>query len=116
MSIGGGVTKLTLPHLNKDDEGLYTLRIWSKDGTAEHRAYLFVKGTHYVMHNLTITKITGRGTWLWKEYEIEGIITIQMDPPKNLCCVYLALRNKDLRANILKHWFWRAITFSLTLK
>uniref|UniRef100_A0A671Q7G1 Myomesin-2-like n=1 Tax=Sinocyclocheilus anshuiensis TaxID=1608454 RepID=A0A671Q7G1_9TELE len=43
MSIGGGVAKLTLPHLNKDDEGLYTLRIWTKDGTAEHSAYLFVK-------------------------------------------------------------------------
>ncbi len=45
MSIGGGVAKLTLPHLNKDDEGLYTLRIWTKDGTAERSAYLFVKGT-----------------------------------------------------------------------
>ncbi len=56
MSIGGGVTKLTLPHLNKDDEGLYTLRIWSKDGTTEHSAYLFVKGTAYVMHNLTSLK------------------------------------------------------------
>uniref|UniRef100_A0A673JGI3 M-protein, striated muscle-like n=1 Tax=Sinocyclocheilus rhinocerous TaxID=307959 RepID=A0A673JGI3_9TELE len=43
MSIGGGVAKLTLPHLNKDDEGLYTLCIWTKDGTAEHSAYLFVK-------------------------------------------------------------------------
>ncbi|XP_059385239.1 M-protein, striated muscle isoform X4 [Carassius carassius] len=43
MSVGGGVAKLTLPHLNKDDEGLYTLRIWTKDGTAEHSAYLFVK-------------------------------------------------------------------------
>ncbi|XP_051957464.1 myomesin-2 isoform X3 [Xyrauchen texanus] len=43
MSIGGGVAKLTFPHLNKDDEGLYTLRIWTKDGTVEHSAYLFVK-------------------------------------------------------------------------
>ncbi|XP_051528125.1 myomesin-2 isoform X3 [Myxocyprinus asiaticus] len=43
MSIGGGVARLTFPHLNKDDEGLYTLRIWTKDGTAEHSAYLFVK-------------------------------------------------------------------------
>lgn len=43
MSIGGGVAKLALPHLNKDDEGLYTLRIWTKDGTTEHSAYLFVK-------------------------------------------------------------------------
>uniref|UniRef100_A0A8B9JAC9 Myomesin-2 n=1 Tax=Astyanax mexicanus TaxID=7994 RepID=A0A8B9JAC9_ASTMX len=43
MSICGGAAKLTLPHLNKDDEGLYTLRIWTKDGTTEHSAYLFVK-------------------------------------------------------------------------
>lgn len=43
MSIGGGTAKLTLPHLNKDDEGLYTLRIWTKDGTTEHSAYLFVR-------------------------------------------------------------------------
>lgn len=44
MHVGGGVAKLTLPHLNKDDEGLYTLRIWTKKGTTEHSAYLFVKG------------------------------------------------------------------------
>uniref|UniRef100_A0A4W4G453 Myomesin 2a n=1 Tax=Electrophorus electricus TaxID=8005 RepID=A0A4W4G453_ELEEL len=43
MSVGGGTAKLTFPHLNKDDEGLYTLRIWTKDGTTEHSAYLFVK-------------------------------------------------------------------------
>ncbi|XP_076880759.1 myomesin-2 isoform X2 [Brachyhypopomus gauderio] len=43
MSVGGGTAKLSLPHLNKDDEGLYTLRIWTKDGTTEHSAYLFVK-------------------------------------------------------------------------
>ncbi|XP_077059158.1 myomesin-2 isoform X7 [Siphateles boraxobius] len=43
MSIGGGVAKLALPHLNKDDEGLYTVRFWTKDGTTEHSAYLFVK-------------------------------------------------------------------------
>ena len=44
MKIGGGVASLTLPHLAKDDEGLYTLRMWTKDGTAEHSAYLFVRG------------------------------------------------------------------------
>lgn len=43
MSVGGGVASLTFPYLNKDDEGLYTVRIWCKDGTAEHSAYLFVK-------------------------------------------------------------------------
>ncbi|XP_031732957.1 M-protein, striated muscle isoform X3 [Anarrhichthys ocellatus] len=42
MSVGGGGARLTLPHLAKDDEGLYTLRIFTKDGTAEHSAYLFV--------------------------------------------------------------------------
>uniref|UniRef100_A0A667ZN57 Myomesin 2a n=1 Tax=Myripristis murdjan TaxID=586833 RepID=A0A667ZN57_9TELE len=43
MTVGGGAAKLTLPHLAKDDEGLYTLRIFTKDGTAEHSAYLFVE-------------------------------------------------------------------------
>ncbi|XP_056136013.1 myomesin-2 [Lampris incognitus] len=43
MSVGGGAARLTLPHLAKDDEGLYTLRIFTKDGTAEHSAYLFVE-------------------------------------------------------------------------
>ncbi|KAL7404930.1 hypothetical protein ABVT39_021246 [Epinephelus coioides] len=42
MSVGGGSARLTLPHLAKDDEGLYTLRIFTKDGTSEHSAYLFV--------------------------------------------------------------------------
>ncbi|XP_051802145.1 M-protein, striated muscle isoform X3 [Acanthochromis polyacanthus] len=42
MSTCGGAARLTLPHLAKDDEGLYTLRIFTKDGTAEHSAYLFV--------------------------------------------------------------------------
>lgn len=42
MSVGGGLARLKLPHLAKDDEGLYTLRIFTKDGTAEHSAYLFV--------------------------------------------------------------------------
>lgn len=45
VSVGGGVARLTLPHLAKDDEGLYTLRIFTKDGTTEHSAYLFVSGT-----------------------------------------------------------------------
>uniref|UniRef100_A0A8C4HZS2 Myomesin 2a n=1 Tax=Dicentrarchus labrax TaxID=13489 RepID=A0A8C4HZS2_DICLA len=42
MSVSGKAARLTLPHLAKDDEGLYTLRIFTKDGTAEHSAYLFV--------------------------------------------------------------------------
>ncbi|XP_040001768.1 myomesin-2 isoform X2 [Xiphias gladius] len=42
MAVSGSAARLTLPHLAKDDEGLYTLRIFTKDGTAEHSAYLFV--------------------------------------------------------------------------
>ncbi|XP_069545557.1 M-protein, striated muscle isoform X1 [Brachyistius frenatus] len=42
MFVGGGAASLTLPQLAKDDEGLYTLRIFTKDGTSEHSAYLFV--------------------------------------------------------------------------
>ncbi|CAL9701017.1 unnamed protein product [Knipowitschia caucasica] len=42
MSVGGGVARLTLPSLAKDDEGLYTVRIYAKDGTVDHSAYLFV--------------------------------------------------------------------------
>ena len=45
MTVGGGLARLTLPRLAKDDEGLYTLRIYTKDGTTEHSAYLFVQGT-----------------------------------------------------------------------
>lgn len=54
MSVSGGAARLTLPHLAKDDEGLYTLRIFTKDGTAEHSAYLFVKGTNIMPHCHTV--------------------------------------------------------------
>lgn len=52
MSVGGGAARLTLPHLAKDDEGLYTLRIFTKDGTAEHSAYLFVSGKTHPGENI----------------------------------------------------------------
>ncbi|KAL0177332.1 hypothetical protein M9458_026226, partial [Cirrhinus mrigala] len=39
---GGGVAKLSLTQLAKDDEGLYTLRMVTKGGDAVHRAYVFV--------------------------------------------------------------------------
>ncbi|KAJ8013716.1 hypothetical protein DPEC_G00032670 [Dallia pectoralis] len=37
---GRGTTKLTLPHLNKDDEGFYTLRMVTKGGDAVHCAFV----------------------------------------------------------------------------
>lgn len=35
---------LTLVHLNKEDEGLYTLRVNTKSGFDTHSAYVFVRG------------------------------------------------------------------------
>ncbi|KAJ8383756.1 hypothetical protein AAFF_G00215150 [Aldrovandia affinis] len=43
IEAGGGIARLTLPHLHKDDEGLYTLRMVTKGGTAQHSAYVFVE-------------------------------------------------------------------------
>uniref|UniRef100_A0A7N6BUI0 Myomesin 2a n=1 Tax=Anabas testudineus TaxID=64144 RepID=A0A7N6BUI0_ANATE len=42
IETGRGVTTLTLPNLYKDDEGLYTLRMVTKGGTAEHSAFVSV--------------------------------------------------------------------------
>lgn len=44
MESGGGVAKLTLTCLAKDDEGLYTLRMVTKGGDAVHKAYVYVEG------------------------------------------------------------------------
>lgn len=35
---------LTLVHLNKEDEGLYTLRVNTKSGFDSYSAYVFVRG------------------------------------------------------------------------
>lgn len=44
IEAGRGFTTLTLPNLYKDDEGLYTLRMVTKGGTAEHSAFVSVAG------------------------------------------------------------------------
>lgn len=35
---------LTLIHLNKEDEGMYTMRVVTKSGYDTYSAYVFVKG------------------------------------------------------------------------
>lgn len=45
MFFGEGQASLSFSHLNKDDEGLYTLRIVSRGGISEHSAFMFVRGT-----------------------------------------------------------------------
>ncbi|XP_061600515.1 M-protein, striated muscle isoform X1 [Cololabis saira] len=42
IETGRGFTTLHLPHLYKDDEGLYTLRMVTKGGTGEHSAFVSV--------------------------------------------------------------------------
>lgn len=37
---------LTLVHLNKEDEGMYTLRVNTKSGFDTYSAYVFVRGNH----------------------------------------------------------------------
>lgn len=40
----GDRATLTLTHLNKEDEGIYTLRVITKSGYQTHSAYVFVRG------------------------------------------------------------------------
>jgi len=44
LYFGEGQAALSFTHLNKDDEGLYTLRMVTKGGVSEYSAYLFVRG------------------------------------------------------------------------
>ncbi|XP_073763679.1 myomesin-1 isoform X8 [Danio rerio] len=43
MHWSGDRATLTLTHLNKEDEGLYTLRVITKSGFQSHSAYVFVR-------------------------------------------------------------------------
>lgn len=44
MHFSGECATLTLTHLNKEDEGLYTMRVLTKSGYELHSAYVFVRG------------------------------------------------------------------------
>lgn len=44
MHWSGDRATLTLTHLNKEDEGLYTLRVTTKSGYETYSAYIFVRG------------------------------------------------------------------------
>lgn len=73
MKVGGGAARLTLPHLAKDDEGLYTLRIFTKDGTAEHSAYLFVSGRIMKINKSSLHWFLRSANWVtfsWKSWNI----------------------------------------------
>lgn len=44
MHWSGDRATLTLTHLNKEDEGLYTLRVTTKSGYETYSSYVFVRG------------------------------------------------------------------------
>lgn len=44
MHWSGGHASLTLAHLNKEDEGLYTLRVVMGEYYEQYSAYVFVRG------------------------------------------------------------------------
>lgn len=46
MHFSGDRATLTLTHLNKEDEGLYTLRVITKSGYETYSAYIFVRGVY----------------------------------------------------------------------
>ncbi|XP_016325190.1 myomesin-1 [Sinocyclocheilus anshuiensis] len=58
MHWSGDRATLTLSHLNKEDEGLYTLRVITKSGFETHSAYVFVRVgmTHWAQCNDTPVK------------------------------------------------------------
>lgn len=47
MHWSGERASLTLTHANKEDEGLYTLRVIMGDYYEEYSAYVFVRGKTY---------------------------------------------------------------------
>lgn len=61
MHWSGDKATLTLSHLNKEDEGLYTLRVTTKSGYETYSAYVFVRGV--IMLTL---QISNQHCVLWK--------------------------------------------------
>lgn len=56
MHWSGDRATLTLTHLNKEDEGLYTLRVITKSGYETYSAYVFVRGG-YTLPETTFLEI-----------------------------------------------------------
>lgn len=61
MYWSGDKATLTLTHLNKEDEGLYTLRVTTKSGYETYSAYVFVRGGYTDI--LLKSKLGKNGCW-----------------------------------------------------
>lgn len=67
MHWSGDRATLTLTHLNKEDEGLYTLRVTTKSGYETYSAYIFVRGKCPDSWNL-ICEITQIATLCFRKH------------------------------------------------
>lgn len=56
MHWNGDRATLTLTHLNKEDEGLYTLRVTTKSGYETYSAYVFVRGRYILAERFLVIK------------------------------------------------------------
>ncbi|OWK00224.1 MYOM2 [Cervus elaphus hippelaphus] len=73
MFFGEGQASLSFSHLNKDDEGLYTLRIVSRGGITDHSAFLFVRGE---------VQIPGPPTNVHASETSRTYVVLSWDPPE----------------------------------
>ncbi|KAG7274987.1 hypothetical protein CRUP_001080 [Coryphaenoides rupestris] len=110
MWVGGGQVRLTLPHLAKDDEGLYTVRIFTKEGTTEHSAYLFVQGTHRLftcLSTLLSTRWPGpRSTRSVKAFDVnKDFVLVSWKPPNTVT----RLPSQDIFVDRRFHFRVRAV-------
>lgn len=77
MHWSGDRATLTLTHLNKEDEGLYTLRVTTKSGYETYSAYIFVRGKCPDSWNL-ICEITQIATLCFRKH-FENVVSMSSD-------------------------------------
>ncbi|XP_072544220.1 myomesin 1a (skelemin) isoform X1 [Salminus brasiliensis] len=84
MHWSGDRAMLTLVHLNKEDEGLYTLRINTKSGFDTHSAYVFVRDSNVEVEGVPVAPLDVRChdankdyvVVTWKQPAVEGSSSI----------------------------------------
>lgn len=77
MHWSGDRATLTFTHLNKEDEGLYTLRVTTKSGYETYSAYIFVRGKCHDSWNL-IREITQIATLCFRKH-FENVVGMSSD-------------------------------------
>ncbi|KAJ8272518.1 hypothetical protein GJAV_G00090090 [Gymnothorax javanicus] len=70
MSFTGGRASLTLTHLNKEDEGLYTVRVNTKSGYNSHSAYVFIRDAGVEVEGVPVAPLDVRCHDVNKDYVV----------------------------------------------